>query len=189
MDHHCPWIANCVGLKNQKYFYQFLFFATLGDLIGFIILSKTFFNLTSNGVINLENKKVDSVLDIIWALWSEIMILISMFISIAMTLSIGLLFYFQTKLILNNSTSIEYKIDSNHTKSPWFYEDKLHNFKIVMGDTIFEWILPVFEINTYNNGFNHHTPKNKPEFRKELDNKDYMRLGDLEINITNENIE
>ncbi|KAJ1527011.1 hypothetical protein ONE63_008555 [Megalurothrips usitatus] len=29
MDHHCPWINNCVGEKNQKYFLQFLVYVAL----------------------------------------------------------------------------------------------------------------------------------------------------------------
>ena len=48
MDHHCPWINNCVGFHNHKYFYLFVFYAALGCVYIILLYASTLYHLISD---------------------------------------------------------------------------------------------------------------------------------------------
>jgi len=44
MDHHCPWINNCVGEWNQKYFLQFLLYVGILSAYAVILVIFSWIN-------------------------------------------------------------------------------------------------------------------------------------------------
>ena len=148
MDHHCHWVANCVGYYNQKNFYQFLFYSTFGDIVGFLLLIHSFINCNKDIKSNVpSNVKINSAFELVYYMWTPIQLLISSLCALAMSLGIGTLYYKQTKMLLNNQTTIEKKMFENWRECPYYEPNQMKNFESVMGSNICQ----LFSLKFYGN--------------------------------------
>ena len=119
MDHHCPWVGNCVGLKNHKFFVLFLLYSALGCL--HVSLSVFF-----------GRRRI---------LGSDVLVNILTIIGGALGGGIGFMFFFQLYLVCNNWTTLEAGLlsSSGHYKRLGV----CRAFKLTFGHNPLLWAFPV----------------------------------------------
>lgn len=99
IDHHCPWIGNCVGGKNIIKFYKFLICTNIHSIIVFVSSLITF--LRQIDIYNTLDKDKRS--------FNEYMIIslcLIIYSGLVMLLMFGAIFH-QSWLITNNITTNE----------------------------------------------------------------------------------
>ncbi|KEG03744.1 hypothetical protein YYE_01770 [Plasmodium vinckei vinckei] len=132
MDHHCPWIYNCIGYNNHKYFMLSLIYCSITTI---------FISLTMlNSVIEAINHNETPFNDLFLLLFGETL---NSFLALIVTCFL----LFHLWLTFKNMTTIEFceKRTNYHNQSySKFYNKGLYkNLKEVFGESPFLWLLPI----------------------------------------------
>jgi len=135
MDHHCPWINNCVGYYNRKYFIQMLFYLVLVLLFSDIANAPFFYK----NVMKIYNNKVNFNEDIS----NSLFFILIYALDLGLTVIIGLFFKFHLKIILENKTTIETIDKKGIDFSSIFDLGTNRNWLQVMGNNKILWFFPI----------------------------------------------
>jgi len=128
MDHHCPWVYNCIGFGNHKYFVLVLLYAMLDcNFIAFTMLDDC-----------------KSAVD--WATQATLgCLLLAETLAALLGLMVTVFLSFHIWLMLKGMTTIEFCEKSktaNYNSSVWS-RGLYGNVRAVLGDNELLWLLPV----------------------------------------------
>ncbi len=134
MDHNCPWVDNCIGFYNRKFFMQLLFFVVI--LTIYVDISEIYFIFDMSMRLFKKQIKYSEIFHVGLAIICYLAVFI-------FSIIITMFFKFHIKLVLNNSTTIE-SLDVEHKKdNDKFNIGARQNWEQVFGSEPLLWLIPI----------------------------------------------
>eukprot|EP01016_Furgasonia_blochmanni_P038035 TRINITY_DN4552_c0_g1_i1.p1 TRINITY_DN4552_c0_g1~~TRINITY_DN4552_c0_g1_i1.p1 ORF type:complete len:471 (+),score=97.19 TRINITY_DN4552_c0_g1_i1:171-1583(+) len=126
MDHHCPWIANCVGFNNHKYFMNMLFYSA----VTLLFVSITYTECVADTLFDIEQDPLISY-----------MVLFTFCLSFTLGTIVTMFFLFHLWLVMNGKTTIDYCEKKNKVNR--YDHGCWKNFTGVFGENPLLWFFPL----------------------------------------------